>query len=98
MLSYEEAAIVLDELADELPQGIFEKLNGGVSFVEQAVTSEDGRYTLGTYFRNEMGRYIELYYGSFVELYGDMEDEVLSSDYFETMRDIAAYCKKAKEE
>ena len=68
MLSYEEAAIVLDELADELPQGIFEKLNGGVSFVEQAVTSEDGRYTLGTYFRNEMGRYIELYYGSFVEL------------------------------
>ena len=28
----------------------------------------------------------------------DMEDEVLSSDYFETMRDIAAYCKKAKEE
>ena len=76
MLSYEEAAIVLDELADELPQGIFEKLNGGVSFVEKAVTSEDGRYTLGTYFRNEMGRYIELYYGSFVELYGDMDDEV----------------------
>lgn len=76
MLSYEEAGLVLDELVDELPEGIFEKLNGGVNFVEEAVTAEDGRYTLGTYFRNGMGRYIELYYGSFVELYGDMEDEI----------------------
>ena len=63
MLSYEEAGLVLDELVDELPEGIFENLNGGVSFVEEAVTAEDGRYTLGTYFRNGMGRYIELYYG-----------------------------------
>ena len=61
MLSYEEAGLVLDELVDELPEGIFENLNGGVSFVEEAVTAEDGRYTLGTYFRNGMGRYIELY-------------------------------------
>lgn len=76
MLSYEEAGVVLDELANELPDGIFEKLNGGVSFVEDSVTSEDGRYTLGTYFRNEMGRYIELYYGSFVNLFGDMDDEL----------------------
>lgn len=76
MLSYEEAGAVLDELVDELPDGIFENLNGGVSFVEEAVTAEDGRYTLGTYFRNEMGRYIELYYGSFVELYGEMDDEL----------------------
>ena len=76
MLSYEEAGLVLDELVDELPEGIFENLNGGVSFVEEAVTAEDGRYTLGTYFRNGMGRYIELYYGSFVELYGEMDDEL----------------------
>ena len=76
MLSYEQAGLVLDELADELPEGIFENLNGGVNFVEKAVVAEDGRYTLGTYFRNGMGRYIELYYGSFVELYGEMDDEL----------------------
>ena len=76
MLSYEQAGLVLDELADELPEGIFENLNGGVNFVEEAVVAEDGRYTLGTYFRNGMGRYIELYYGSFVELYGEMDDEL----------------------
>lgn len=76
MLSYEEAGYVLDDLVDALPEEIFSNLNGGISFVEESRKSEDGRYTLGTYFRNGMGRYIELYYGSFVELYGDMDDEL----------------------
>ena len=75
MLTYEQAGDVLDDLVDELPEEIFTNLNGGVSFVEDAVRSDDGRYTLGMYFRDEMGRHIELYYGSFVELYGDMDDE-----------------------
>lgn len=75
MLSFEEAGNVLDELVDELPDGIFDKLNGGVSLLEDPVIAEDGRYTLGMYIRSEMGRYIELYYGSFVELYGEMDDE-----------------------
>lgn len=76
MLSYEEAGYVLDELADALPPEIFDDLNGGVSFFEEAKRSEDGRYTLGTYFRDSLGKYIELYYGSFVELYGEMDDEL----------------------
>jgi protein-tyrosine-phosphatase len=75
MLSYEQAGDVLDELADELPEEIFKNLNGGVSFMENAVCDEDGRYTLGMYFINKMGRHIELYYGSFVELYGAMDDD-----------------------
>ena len=75
MLTYEQAGDVLDDLVDELPEEIFKNLNGGVSFVEDAVRSDDGRYTLGMYFRDKMGRHIELYYGSFVELYGDMDDE-----------------------
>ena len=56
MLSYEEAAIVLDELADELPQGIFEKLTRGRSFGDQALSSEGGRHTRGTHIKTEMGR------------------------------------------
>ena len=75
MLTYEQAGDVLDDLVDELPEEIFKNLNGGVSFVEDAVRSDDGRYTLGMYFRDKMGRHIELYYGSFTELYGDMDDE-----------------------
>ena len=85
MLSYEEAGNVLDDLVDELPEAIFENLNGGISFLEEAKTSEDGRYTLGTYFRNGMGRYIELYYGSFVELYGEMDDELFTQRLKKTL-------------
>ena len=47
MLTYEQAGDVLDDLVDELPEEIFKNLNGGVSFVEDAVRSDDGRYTLG---------------------------------------------------
>ena len=75
MLTYEQAGDVLDELVDELPEEIFKNLNGGVSFLEKAVHGSDGGYTLGMYFRDKMGRHIELYYGSFTELYGDMDDE-----------------------
>ena len=75
MLSYEQAGDVLDGLLDALPEGIFEGLNGGVYLVEEEKISEDGRYTLGTYFRGAMGKYIELYYGSFIGLYGEMDDE-----------------------
>lgn len=78
MLDYEEAGRVLDELADALPDGIFNELNGGVALIEESKKSEDGRYTLGTYFRGGMGRYIEIYYGSFVELYGEMDDELFT--------------------
>ncbi len=78
MLSYEEAGNVLDEIAEQLPEEIFENLNGGISFVEDSKKSTDGRYSLGTYFSDSMGRYIELYYGSFVELYGEMDDELFA--------------------
>ena len=78
MFSYEEAGEVLDGLSDSLPEEIFEGLNGGIYLVEEAKTSEDGRYTLGTYFRGALGKYIELYYGSFVQLYGDMDDETFT--------------------
>ena len=39
MLTYEQAGDVLDDLVDELPEEIFKNLNGGVSFVEDAVRS-----------------------------------------------------------
>lgn len=76
MLSYEEAGYILDDLIDALPDGIFDNLNGGVALIEEEKVSEDGRYTLGCYYTNEMGRYVELYYGSFVSLYGEMDDEL----------------------
>lgn len=85
MMNFEEAGYVLDKLMEQLPEGIFQKLNGGVSLIEDERISEDGRYTLGTYFVNGMGRYIEIYYGSFVKLYGDMDDETFEKRLKKTL-------------
>lgn len=76
MLNYEEAVSVLGELIDELPDGIFKELNGGVQLMENANIADDGTVTLGTYFVNALGRHVELYYGSFIESYGEMDDEL----------------------
>ena len=75
MYSYDEALDVLGELVDELPEDIFKDLNGGVLLVEDAREADDGTLTMGMYFRNMMGRHVEIYYGSFVKLYGNMENE-----------------------
>lgn len=74
MVSYEQAGAMLDALMDELPQGIFDGLNGGVNLMEEARPDGSGGYTMGLYHHDQMGRYIEIFYGSFAELYGDVPE------------------------
>lgn len=72
MVSYKEAGKMLDRAMTALPPGIFDGLNGGVNLIEEPKESEKGGYILGLYHNNIMGRYIEIFYGSFVGLYGDI--------------------------
>ena len=72
MVSYKDAGKMLDKAMEALPEGIFEGLNGGVNLIEEAKTDSKGGYVLGLYHNNMMGRYIEIFYGSFRELYGDI--------------------------
>jgi len=73
MLSIDEINELLDEIAEELPAEIFRDLNGGVSLLPDTKLSEyshDGDlYTLGEYCRDQMGRYINIYYGSLCAVY-----------------------------
>ena len=69
MISYDEAGRVLDEAVDALPEEIFDKLNGGVNLLRQSRTDEHGLLIMGTYNVNQMGRYVEIYYGSFRRKY-----------------------------
>jgi len=68
LITIDEMSEMLDEIAEELPQEVFNKLNGGVSLLQETKRSkadpEGGLYTLGEYHHNQMGRYIVLYYGS----------------------------------
>jgi len=74
MLTIGEVNELLDEIAAELPEEIFRELNGGVNLLPEAKRNDadtDGNlYTLGEYRRDQMGRYIVIYYGSLCSVYG----------------------------
>jgi len=73
LLSIDEVNELLDEVAEELPGEVFRDLNGGVSLLPDTKLSEyslaGDLYTLGEYCRNQMGRYINIYYGSICAVY-----------------------------
>ena len=75
MFTIEEVNEMLDEIAAELPGEIFRDLNGGVSLLAETKRSDrdpsGGLYTLGEYRRDQMGRYIVIYYGSLCAAYGN---------------------------
>ena len=72
VLSFEQAGDLLDTLAESFPEALFDGLNGGVHFQEEAVPDQEfpkGQvYILGEYCDDLLGRYINLYYGSFAAM------------------------------
>ena len=86
MLSFEEAGNILDAAADALPEGIFENLNGGVNLVEEEKLDEDGNHIMGLYHHDGMGRWVEIFYGSFAAVYADAPDEEIAEELKKTLR------------
>ena len=74
MFSIDEINEMLDEVAAEFPDELFKDLNGGVSLLPETKLSEadpeGGLYTLGEYRRDQLGRYIVIYYGSVCAVHG----------------------------
>lgn len=73
---------LLDEIAGEMPEEFYQELNGGVILSPdcrlhpQAVG--DDLYILGEYRRErQLGKYIVIYYGSFMKLFGHLSKEKL---------------------
>lgn len=69
MISFEEAGTVLDEAADALPSELYDRLNGGVNLLPATRTDSNGLMIMGMYIVDQMGRRVELYYGSFSQTY-----------------------------
>lgn len=86
MITFDEAAVILDDLIEELPDGIYEKLNGGVNLIEETRKNDAGDYIMGLYHADGMGRYIEIFYGSFVELFGDLDQDRFTEELRKTLR------------
>jgi len=90
MVTIDEAQIMLDEIAEELPEGIFKELNGGILLLPQAKMSPhavaNDLYILGEYHVGwSMGRLIYIYFGSFERLFGHLEGEAFKAQLRKTL-------------
>ena len=72
VLSFEQAGELLDRMAEEFPPEFYDELNGGICLLPEAKPDPDfpegEMYILGEYCNDMMGRYINLYFGSFSAL------------------------------
>ena len=72
ILSIDAVNDILDEMAEGFPAVLFEELNGGVNLLEEAMPDpefpEGEMYFLGEFCDDCLGRYINLYFGSFAAL------------------------------
>ena len=71
-LSFDQVGDLLDEIAERFPQAFYQDLNGGIALLPEAKEDPEGTledlYIMGEYHNAMMGRYINLYYGSFAAL------------------------------
>jgi predicted Zn-dependent protease with MMP-like domain len=89
MISITRMQQMLDDIVDELPEELFEELNGGIVLLPEAKTNEDDRdiYILGEYHAGGlMGRYISIYYRSIMRIYGHLGEDALKEKLRGTVR------------
>lgn len=89
ILSIDEVYDILDELAEEIPPALFESLNGGILLLEDEVPDPEAGediFVMGEYCWDELGRYINLYYGSFAAVLYDEPREVWVDELRTTLR------------
>ena len=90
MVTIDEAEIMLEEIAEELPKEFFNKLNGGILLLPDVkmhpARKADDLYIMGEYHRShEMGRYIAIYYGSFERVHGHLSHEAMREQLKKTL-------------
>jgi hypothetical protein len=90
MLTIEKMQTMLDEIAAEFPPEFFAELNGGIILLPEAKLHEKGKgglFILGSYNRGgSMGRYITIYYGSFMKVYGRLSGDRIREKLRRTVR------------
>ena len=91
VLTIDRVNDLLDEMAEEFPEALFEGLNGGVNLLEEALPDPDfppgEMYILGEYCDDLLGQYINLYYGSFAALAEkeDWDEDTWADELYTTL-------------
>ncbi|MDD2957243.1 MAG: metallopeptidase family protein [Lachnospiraceae bacterium] len=91
MVTLERFEEITDTLADLLPEEFFRELSGGIMVKDQIVyhpaSVDQDLYTLGEYHRHpHLGRFVVLYYGSFMACYNYMEEKELEKEIWRVLR------------
>lgn len=81
MISLEEFETIVQEIIDTLPEDFFRELNGGVIVRQEEklhpASVENDLFIMGEYqIRRYLGRFVVLYYGSFVRCCGGWPQEI----------------------
>ena len=88
--SYEQVGDWLEEISGDFPDVFFEELDGGIQLAEEALPDPEfppgEMYIMGEYCWDEMGRYINLYYGSFAAVLSDESRQVWEEELRFTLR------------
>lgn len=91
MLTIDEVNDILDDIMDELPVGIFDKLNGGVILSPEVKIHPEAKgrndlYIMGEYdIRRGLGRSVTIYYGSFMQVYPNADAATLKNHLRDTL-------------
>ena len=89
ILSIDDVNDILDAAVEDYPEELFQELNGGILLLEDEVADPEAGediYIMGEYCWDEMGRYINLYYGSFAAVLADEPREVWEEELRFTLR------------
>ena len=96
MVTFDEMGSMLDEIANEMPPEFYRELNGGVQLsaeekIHPESVSPQALYILGEYYNDRkgyggLGRYIVIYYGSFLRLYPYYDGESIKNELRRVVR------------
>ena len=95
MYTFDEIGQMLDNIAAGIPEELFKELNGGIVLLPNtrmhpASSRRQGLYVLGEYHNDRtgyggLGRYIAIYYGSFVRAYEGLTATEMQEKLRETL-------------
>jgi len=87
--TYEQMGDWLEEISQQFPESFYEDLDGGIQLEEDERPDPDfppgEMYIMGEYCHDMLGRYILLYYGSFVQLFQGEEESFWRKEIFDTL-------------
>ena len=91
MVTVEKMKEMLDEIATALPEVFFAQLNGGIILLPEnkrhPESVKNDLYILGEYHHESaLGRFIVIYYGSFMRVYGNIPAEELKEKLLGTVK------------